>query len=147
MSFTTTTMSSLTTRIAAAICLATWLAGSQAALADYVDVTQVGSTLHIIGDETADFVAIVGANDTPGKFAVYIHPDPWIYDGVEHINVDLAGGDNTLNMARIEIAGSVTVIAGNGYFSVLTKLYPIGGGSTFEQTLTLSCIDSLNSFR
>ena len=98
----------------AVIGLASWIALSSAALAGYPDVAQEGSTLYIVGDDDGNTVTIVGAEDTPGKLAVYVHKDPWIYEGVDEINIDLAGGDNELRMARIDIAGNLTILTDDG---------------------------------
>lgn len=98
----------------AAIGLTSWIALSSAALAGNPDVAQEGSTLYIVGDDDGNTVTIVGAEDTPGKLAVYIHNDPWTYEGVDEINIDLAGGDNELRMARIDIAGNLTILTDDG---------------------------------
>ena len=100
----------------AAFGLATWLAAAQVGQAAYgVSVNQQGDTLYIVGDENANTVSIVGADDEPyGKVGVYVVDVPWVYTGVNHIHVDLGGGDNFLGMDRINILGTLTVLTGDG---------------------------------
>ena len=76
------------TCLTAAISLGAWIVLASAALAGYPDVAQEGSTLYIVGDDDANTVTIVGAEDTPGKLAVYVHKDPWIYEGVDEIDIE-----------------------------------------------------------
>ena len=115
-----------TIAVSAGLCLATSLIDGHAAFAGYPDVWQDGDTLHIEGDNDANDVAIVGAEDTHGKVAVYIHKDPWIYTGVENIDVDLAGGSDIFKAAQLAIAGDLTVTTGSGGDTVL-----IGGWQNY----------------
>jgi len=100
----------------AAFGLATWLAAAQVGQAAYgVSVNQQGDTLYVVGDENANTVSIVGADDEPyGKVGVYVVDVPWVYTGVNHIHVDLGEGDNFLAMDRINILGNLTVLTGDG---------------------------------
>jgi hypothetical protein len=100
----------------AAFGLAAWLAAAQVGQAAYgVSVNQEGDTLYIVGDENANTVSIIGADDEPhGKVGVFVVDVPWVYEGVNHIHVDLGGGDNFLGMDRINILGTLTVLTGDG---------------------------------
>jgi hypothetical protein len=99
----------------AACCLAAWLLAAQVARAAYgVSANQIGDTLYIAGDENANTVSIVGADDDYGKVGVYVVDVPWVYTGVNHIHVDLQGGDNFLGMDRINILGTLTIQTGDG---------------------------------
>lgn len=99
----------------AACCLAAWLAAVQVAQAAYgVSVNQEGDTLYIVGNENANTVSIVGADDEFGKVGVYVVDVPWVYTGVNHIHVDLGEGDNFLGLDRINILGNLTVLTGDG---------------------------------
>jgi hypothetical protein len=101
--------------VLAAFCLATWMAAAQVAQAAYgVSANQIGDTLFITGNENPNTVSIVGAEDEPGKVGVYVVDVAWIYDGVNHIHVDLGEGNNFLGLDRINILGDLTVLTGDG---------------------------------
>lgn len=104
-------------KLALAACtLAACLAAANIAQAAYgVSVNQEGDTLYIIGDGNANTVSIVGAEDDDGTVGVYVVDVPWVYTGVNHIHVDLGGGDNFLGMDRINILGTLTVLTGDGH--------------------------------
>ena len=119
-------------------CLATWIVVGHAALADNPEVMQAGDTLYILGDNSANTLTIVGAKDAVGKLAVYIHEDPWIYEGVENIEIDLAGGDNELRMARIKIPGDLTVVADDGTNVVLLGRWKDYGTSFIQGDVSIT---------
>lgn len=101
--------------ILAAFCLVIWPAAAQVAQAAYgVSANQIGDTLYIAGNDNANTVSIVGADDEFGTVGVYVVDVPWVYTGVNHIHVDLQGGDNFLGMDRINILGNLTVQTGDG---------------------------------
>lgn len=104
---------------AVALCVSATLFNARSALAGYADVWQDGDTLYIQGDDDVNKVTIVGAAGTQGKLAVYIHKDPWIYAGVEHIDIDLGHAGDTLQIAQVAIAGDLTISAGGGNDTVL----------------------------
>lgn len=118
MHFTITTFACQTMKITAiAVGLAAWLAGSQSALAG-VSVTKQGSTLFIVGDSYDNYVGLVGGKETPyGEVGVRTNPnsDTFVpYEGIGHIDINLQGGDNLLQMDRIRILGDLTIAAGDG---------------------------------
>jgi hypothetical protein len=99
----------------AAACLAAWLAAGQAAHAAYgIVVDQLGDTLYVTGNENANTLSIVGAESEDGTVAVYVVDVPWVYEGVNHIHVDLGNGDNFLGLDRINISGNLVVLTGEG---------------------------------
>ncbi len=104
----------------AACCLAAWLAAVQVAQAAYgVSANQIGDTLYIDGNDNPNTVSIIGADDEPyGKVGVFVVDVAWVYEGVNHIHVDLGGGDNFLGMDRINILGDLTVLTGDGHDEV-----------------------------
>jgi hypothetical protein len=77
-------------------------------------VVQWGDTLLILGDETADSVALIGGSNIDQEVGVFVTDVPWIYEGVENIYVDLQGGDNFLATDQLYVVGDLIILAGDG---------------------------------
>jgi hypothetical protein len=97
----------------AACGIALLTAGDRSAQAGPI-VSQTRSTLTIVGDGYADSVSIIGAEDEPGTVGVYVNDVPWVYEGVQHIVIDLMDGDNFVGLDRVEIAGNLVISFGDG---------------------------------
>jgi hypothetical protein len=77
-------------------------------------VNQTRSTLTILGDGFGDSIAIIGAEDEPGTVGVYVNDVPWVYEGVQHIVIDLMDGENFVGLDRVEIPGNLVISCGDG---------------------------------
>jgi hypothetical protein len=102
------------TTVATSVCVAMLLADGQPARAA-ATVTQVGNTLNIAGTGADDTIWIVGVDGLAGIVTVNVDDLPMVaHHGVNHIQVDLFGGHNTLIMVQVHLEGNVTITAGNG---------------------------------
>jgi hypothetical protein len=79
-------------------------------------VAMVGNTLVISSlDNRGHKIYIIGVEGKPG--AMTVHFDDWdmqIFFDVQHIDVDFAGGANFLALYQVQVAGNVTIAAGDG---------------------------------
>jgi hypothetical protein len=79
-------------------------------------VAMVGDTLVISSlDNLGHKVYIIGVEGKPG--AMTVHFDDWamqIFFDVQHIDVSFAGGANFLALYQVQVAGNVSIAAGDG---------------------------------
>ncbi len=103
-----------TAAVATAIGLAALLGGSRPAAAA-ATVIQLGDTLSITGNRGDDSIWIIGVDGHAGIVTVKVDDLPMVaHHGLQHIHVDLRGGENFLAMYQVHLGGDVTITGGDG---------------------------------
>lgn len=87
------------------------------------DVSVSGSTLHIKGDSTDEYIQVAGTGSEGSVFVRQNNEDTF-FNGIRNVKVDLRGGDDRLIVAGIQIENDLHVKMGDGADYFLLSVEP-----------------------